>query len=99
MSSRADCSVMTAAEPQKVERAIAKLKSLQDGDTGVIDAIACGRQAVPALRRILFERERSGLYQTRRRAVEALAGLAASDVLIEFLETDRVYRGPGRAGG
>jgi hypothetical protein len=63
MSSRptvAPTSVMTAAEPQKVERAIAKLKSLQDADTGVIDAIACGRQAVPALRQILFERERSG---------------------------------------
>ena len=80
--------------PQKIERAIAKLKSLQDGDAGVIDAIACGRQAVPALRQILFERERSGLYQTRCRAVEALAGLEASDVLIEFLEADRIITDP-----
>ena len=34
--------------PQEVERAIAKLKSLQDGDVGVIDVIACGKQAIPA---------------------------------------------------
>jgi HEAT repeat protein len=80
--------------PQKIERAIAKLKSLQDGDAGVIDAIACGRQAVPALRQILFERERSGLYQTRCRTVEALGGLGDSDVLIEFLETDRIITDP-----
>ena len=85
---------MTAARPQEVERAIAKLKSLQDDDAGILDAIGCGKLAVPALRRILFERERSGLYQTRCRAVEALAGLDASDVLIEFLETERVIADP-----
>ncbi len=51
---------MTAAQPQEVEQAIAKLKSLQDGDVGVVDVIAFGKQAIPALRRILFERERSG---------------------------------------
>ena len=90
----AGCSVMTAAEPKRFERAIAKLKSLQDGDTGVIDAIGCGKQAVPVLRQILFERERSGLYQVRCRAVEALAGLGASDVLIEFLEIDRIITNP-----
>jgi hypothetical protein len=85
---------MTAARPQEVERAIAKLKSLQDGDIGVLDAIVCGRQAVPALRQILFERERSGLYQTRCRAVDALAGLEASDVLIDFLGTERIITDP-----
>jgi HEAT repeat protein len=85
---------MTAAQPQEVERAIARLKSLQDGDAGILDAIGCGKIAVPALARILFERERSGLYQTRCRAVEALASLGASDLLIEFLETDRVVTDP-----
>jgi HEAT repeat protein len=85
---------MIAAQPQEVERAIAKLKSLQDGDVGVLDVIACGKQAIPALRRILFQRERSGLYQTRCRAIEALAGLKASDVLVEFLETERIITDP-----
>jgi HEAT repeat protein len=85
---------MTAWLLQEVERAIAKLNSLQDGDAGIIDVIACGKRAVPALRRILFERERSGLYQTRCRAVQALAALDASDVLIEFLETERTITDP-----
>jgi hypothetical protein len=85
---------MTAARQQTVERAIAKLKSLQDGDIGVIDAIACGKQVIPVLRQILFEREPSGLYQVRCRVVEVLAGLGASDVLIEFLETERVLTDP-----
>ena len=80
--------------PQEVERAIAKLKSLQDGDVGVLDVIACGKQAIPALRRVLFERERSGLYQIRCRAIEALAGLKASDVLVEFLEAERMITDP-----
>jgi hypothetical protein len=86
--------LMTAQQPHEVERAIAKLKSLQDGDVGVLDVIACGNQAIPALRRMLFERERSGLYQTRCRAVEALAGLEATDILIEFLGTERIITDP-----
>jgi len=85
---------MTAEQPREVERAIARLKSFHDGDFGVIYAIACGKQAVPALRTILFERERSGLYQARCRAVEALAALGAHDVLIEFLEADRTIADP-----
>jgi hypothetical protein len=37
---------------------------------------------------MLLQREPSGLYQARRRAVQALAALGAHDVLIEFLELD-----------
>jgi PBS lyase HEAT-like repeat len=77
---------MTADKPQHVDQAIAKLKSFHGGDRGVLDAIACGERAVPALRTILFEREPSGLYQTRCRAVEALSAIGADDVLIKFLE-------------
>jgi hypothetical protein len=40
---------------------------------------------VPALRAILFQREPSGLFQIRCRAVEALAALRAYDVLVDFL--------------
>jgi len=88
------CSIMSAEESREVERAIAKLKSFRDGDLGVICAIACGKRAVPALRAMLFERECSGLYQGRCRAVEALAVLGAHDVLIEFLETGRTIADP-----
>jgi PBS lyase HEAT-like repeat len=85
---------MTSKQPQKVERAIARLKSFHDGDIGLFDVIACGEQAIPALRTMLFERERSGLYQARCRAVAALAALGAHNVLIEFLEAERAIADP-----
>jgi HEAT repeat protein len=85
---------MTAVQSQKIEQAIARLKSLHDGDLGVLEVIACGEQAVPALREILFERERSGLHQTRCRAVEALAALGAHEVLIEFLGVEHSIADP-----
>jgi hypothetical protein len=74
---------------EDVRRAIGKLTSLHDGDRGVIDTVACGRRAIPTLRSVVFNREPSGLYETRRRAVEALALLHAYDVLIEYLSTPR----------
>jgi len=85
---------MRVEQPPAVERAIAALKSFQRGDRGVLDAIACGAQAIPALRSMLFERERSGLFQARCRAVHALAALGAYDVLIEFLKGDRSIADP-----
>ena len=76
-------------EPHRIESAISRLRSLHDGDRGVVEVVACGTQAIPALRRLLFEREPSGLYGVRCRAVEALAALGGCGVLIEFLETER----------
>jgi hypothetical protein len=76
-------------EQHRIEPAISRLRSLHDGDRGVVDVVACGPQAIPALRRLLFEREPSGLYGARCRAVEALAALGGCGVLIEFLETER----------
>jgi hypothetical protein len=76
---------MVAQTPHDVDQAIKKLRSFHDGDLGVIDVIACGTRTIPALRALLFEREPSGLFQTRCRAVDALAALDARDVLLEFL--------------
>lgn len=76
---------MAAQTAHDVDQAINKLRSFHDGDLGVIDVIACGTRAIPALRALLFEREPSGLFQTRCRAVDALAALNARDVLLEFL--------------
>jgi len=42
-------------------------------------------RAVPALRAVLVEREPSGLFETRCRAVQALSALKAREVLVEFL--------------
>jgi hypothetical protein len=80
--------------PEEVRRAIDKLTSFHDGDVGVIDTIACGPRARPALRAILFAREPSGLYEGRRRAVEALAQLRAYDILIDYLSTPREISDP-----
>jgi hypothetical protein len=48
----------------------------------VAELVALGTSAIPPLREPLFEREPSGLFQVRCRAVEALAALDAYDVLL-----------------
>jgi hypothetical protein len=83
-----------SAQRHKLDQAITKLRMLHEGDVAILDVIACGKPAVPALRNILFTRERSGLYQIRCRAVEALAALGATDVLIEYLETEPIISDP-----
>jgi hypothetical protein len=79
--------IVTLPLASDIQRALGRLKSLHDGDLGVLEIIACGRRAIPALRSLLLEGESSGIYHPRRRAVEALAALAAHDVLIEFLNS------------
>jgi hypothetical protein len=76
--------MMTASE-HDIGEAINRLRSLHDGDLGVVATIACGKRAIPALRVMLFERESSGLFEARCRAVQVLAALNARDVLVEFL--------------
>jgi hypothetical protein len=66
-------------------RAITRLVSQHEGDLGVIDTIACGTRAIPALRAVLMRREPSGLYEPRRRAVDALRSLHGYDVLADYL--------------
>jgi hypothetical protein len=79
---------------ERLREAIDKLKSLHDGDRGIIEIAACGRRAIPALRALLFEREPSGLYQPRCHAVKALAAFEAYDVLIEYLNAPRAIADP-----
>jgi HEAT repeat protein len=71
----------------RLSLAIETLRSLHDGDRGVEETVALGKKAIPPLRELLFEREPSGLFETRRRAVEALASLGAHETLVEFLES------------
>lgn len=79
----------------RIARAMAKLASLRDDAAlGVPEAVACGPAAIPALRRLLFRREPSGLYEPRRRAVEALAQLKAYDALAEYLAAPRAIIDP-----
>ncbi len=83
-----------ASRQHDVDLAIGKLKSLHDGDVGVVEVVACGASAIPALRAMLFQREVSGLFDTRCRAVEALAALGAGDVLIEYLNVEHLAADP-----
>jgi HEAT repeat protein len=85
---------MTIELQSNVVKAIKKLASFNDGDRGVIDTIACGDQAISALRALLFRREPSGLYQARCRAVEALRSLRAYNILFEFLSAERAASDP-----
>ena len=59
-----------------------------------LDVVSFGVEAVPELRNLLFQREPSGLYLVRRRAVEALAALKSFDTLGEFLRLDREIDDP-----
>lgn len=79
---------------RRVRAAIQTLRSLHDGDLGVAEAASCGRDAVPGLREVLFERDPSGFFETRRRAVDALALIGSHVVLIEFLELSREIADP-----
>jgi hypothetical protein len=90
----ADGVSQAGGEASRLELAIQKLKSLHDGDQGLIETVAYGIEAIPALRALLAEREPSGLFQARCRAVEALAALKAYDVLAEFLSTPREASDP-----
>jgi hypothetical protein len=64
---------------------IERLRGLRDGDRAVPALVALGPSAIAPLRRFLFERERSGIYEPRCNAVAALAWLKADDVLLDFL--------------
>jgi HEAT repeat protein len=71
-----------------------KLRSLEEGHRALVEVVACGSRAVPALHALLFEREPDGLFQPRCLAVAALAALKAHEVLIEYLSTLRARADP-----
>jgi hypothetical protein len=78
----------------RIEHAVGRLKSLHDGDSGFLEVVELGPDVVPALRRLLFEPEPSGLHQIRGRAAEALAALGAFDVLADFLRSRQPIADP-----
>jgi hypothetical protein len=72
-----------------IRRLVGKLDSLLEGEQAAASLVAFGPAAIGPLRRFLMEGRPSGIYQPRRWAVEALAGLQAKDVLLEYLRSDR----------
>jgi HEAT repeat protein len=75
-------------EAMTISRLMEKLDSLVEGEETVALLVSCGQGAVGPLRRFLMEGRPRGIYQPRRWAVEALAGLGAKDVLLEYLRCD-----------
>jgi hypothetical protein len=61
------------------DRLIVRLQGLYDTDRAVMELIALGPCAIPALRRFLFLREPSGIDQPRCDTLAALAGPKAED--------------------
>ena len=49
----------------RIEHAVGRLKSFREGDSGLLEVVDLGPEAVPALRRLLFDPEPSGLHQAR----------------------------------
>jgi hypothetical protein len=83
-----------ASRRDDVDRAIRKLTSLYESGLGIVEIVACGASAIPALREKLLEREPSGLFEVRRRVVDALSSLGAYDVLIEYLSAEQQVTDP-----
>jgi hypothetical protein len=83
----------------ELEVATSRLTSLTDGERGVLEVVRIGTQAIPRLRTLLFQREPSGLFQSRCHVVEALAALNARTVLAEFLQADRNIPDPVERAG
>ncbi|HET6376311.1 MAG TPA: HEAT repeat domain-containing protein, partial [Methylocella sp.] len=88
-----------SSAPSCLDQAIEKLKSLHDGEKGLIETVSCGEEAIPRLRELLLEREPSGLFQTRCLAVRALAALKAFDVLADFLRAQQEALDPAERMG
>jgi HEAT repeat protein len=86
----------TVNDQINLENALNKLKSLRESEIGIgiVQVIAYGPLAIPALRALLLERESSGLFQVRCRAIDALSAFKAYDVLIEFLNDERAAPDP-----
>jgi hypothetical protein len=78
----------------KLTEAINRMMSLHDGDRGLLEVVACGKEAIGPPRFLLFKREPSGIYEPRRRVASALRSLQAYDVLREFLALRREISDP-----
>ncbi len=77
-----------------ITRLIGDLHSLCHGEQTVARLIGCGEPAIEPLREFLLQGRPSSVYEPRRWAVEALAGLGAWHVLVEYLLTPRQIADP-----
>lgn len=84
---------------EEIQRLVESLNSLHEGELGVAMLVACGERATPLLRQFLLHGKPSGIFVPRQRAVRALVGLGAKDVLLEYLVFERHIADPVAAHG
>lgn len=72
-----------------ISRYMKELDTLKEGAGAVAKLIACGHSAIEPLSQFLLAGEPRVLYHNRRWAVEALAGLGARGILLEYLKQER----------
>ena len=73
----------------EIERLIQELNTVRECDQAAAKLVWHGPKAIPALKRFLFEGRVSVVYQPRQAAIEALGGLGAKDVLLQYLLSKR----------
>ncbi len=78
----------------EIERLIAGLDSVSEGELGVSLLVVCGERAIPPLRRFLLFGSPKSVYVGRQRAVQALGQLGAVSVLIEYLTAEKWVSDP-----
>ena len=78
----------------EIERLIAGLDSISEGELGISLLVACGEQAVLPLRRFLLCGAPKSVYVGRQRAVRALGQLGAVAALIEYLTAEKRISDP-----
>jgi len=71
---------------EEIESQVKGLESLQGGSFAAAFLVGCGERAIAPLRSFLMNGRPRGIYQPRQLAVETLAELGATDVLLEYLE-------------
>jgi HEAT repeat protein len=78
----------------EIERLTNSLDSVAEGELGVAMLAACGKRAIPSLRRLLLQGSPKSVFIGRQRAVRALSELGAVSVLVEYVSAQKQISDP-----
>ena len=73
----------------EIERRMRELNTVTGCDQAAVKLVCCGPRAIPVLTPFPIEGRPGAVHQTRQTAVEALGGLGAKDVLLQYLLLER----------
>jgi len=94
MSVGQEASEFRTLSEMEIERLIAGLDSISEGELGISLLVACGERAIPPLRRFLLSGPPRSVFVGRQRAVKALIELNAVSALIEYLTEEKHISDP-----